>query len=233
MHNHGHLYVKDNFNELYHEMLRDVYKTPGYEIIGLSYVLTNPVERNVINSVRAFEPENAEKFFRWVLSGQKNLDDLKAVTKRAEMYDREVEGRCPHYGPRILPQLTNMIDELHENSNSRRACILILDAGDQIFLPEKRNNRNTIEYPCTVALTYFIRGGYLHAHTMMRSNNMCSTICYDNWNFTRMHETVLDLCNERHMRLGLGHYFHYITNAHLIPGEVKRTGKILKEHFGE
>ena len=234
----GHMYVEDTYDEIYHQMLKDTFLAPNHELVGISYTLKDPTRTAIDNSVRAFDVDNAEKYYQWILSGSGDMSIMKDVTKRAIQFDREVDGRNPHYGPRIANQISAVIDELIENPNSRRACIMILDAGDQAFMIAKRSG-STIEYPCTVMLNYFIRNGYLHAHTMMRSNNMCSTICYDNYNFCRLQEEIVSRLNRRGDLLGvgpgvhLGYYYHYILNAHIVKGEVKRTNKILEKRYGE
>ena len=233
----GHMYIEDNYDDIYHQMLRDTLHAPNRELVGMSYELTNPTSTEIDNSVRAFDIENAEKFYQWVLSGSSDMSIMKDITKRAIQFDREVDGRNPHYGPRIINQIDFVVDELWDNPGSRRACIMILDHRDKSFAIAKRD-RNTIEYPCTVMLNYFIRDGYLNAHTTMRSNNMCSTVCYDNYNFCRLQEEILCRLNTRGDLLGreprchLGSYFHYILNAHIIPGEIKRSDKILEKRYG-
>lgn len=233
----GHMYLEDNYDEIYHRMLKDTFTAPKQEIVGMSYELTNPTSTEIDNSVRAFDTENAEKFYQWILSGSGDMSIMKDITKRAIMFDREVDGRNPHYGPRIADQIDDVIYELFDNPMSRRACIMILHPDDQAFREAKRQG-NTIEYPCTVMLNYFIRDGYLNAHTMMRSNNMCSTVCYDNYIFCRLQEEIVCRLNTRgdlmgrEPRVHLGSYFHYILNAHIIPGEFKRSDKILEKRYG-
>ena len=235
----GHMYIEDNYDEIYHQMLKNTFTAPNQEIVGMSYELTNPTNIIIRNKTRAFDVNNAEKFYQWVLSGSGDMSIMKDITKRAIQFDREIDGRSPHYGPRISKQIDFIIDELFNNPGSRRACIMILDPRDRAFAIAKRENKNTIEYPCTVMLNYFIRDGYFNAHTMMRSNNMCSTICYDNYIFCRLQEEILDRLNTRGDLMGreprarLGSYFHYILNAHIIPGEIKRSDKILEERYGQ
>lgn len=232
------MYVEDNYDEIYHKMLKDTFTAPNQEIVGMSYELINPTSTKIDNSVRAFDVDNAEKFYQWVLSGSSDMSIMKDITNRAIMFDREVGGRNPHYGPRIAKQIDFVVDELFNDPGSRRACIMILDSRDMAFAMAKRD-KNTIEYPCTVMLNYFIRDGYLNAHTTMRSNNMCSTVCYDNYNFCRLQEEILSRLNIRGDLMGrepraqLGSYFHYILNAHIIPGEYKRSDKILGERYGK
>ena len=236
----GHMYLEDTYNEIYHKMLRDTFLAPNHELIGISYTLKDPTSTEIDNPVRAFDVENAEKFYQWVLSGSGDMSIMKEITKRAIQFDREVDGRNPHYGPRIAQQIDYVIDELYEDPGSRRACIMILDPRDRAFAVAKRETHSTIEYPCTVMLNYFIRNGYLHAHTMMRSNNMCSTVCYDNYIFCRLQEEIVCRLNTRATilhpatanKVHLGYYFHYILNGHIIKGEVKRTNKILEEEYG-
>jgi len=234
---HGHMYVENHYSNIYHQMLKDIFLAPNHEVVGVSYTLTDPTKTNVENSVRAFDVENAEKFYQWILAGNPDMTAMIKTTKRAIQFDREIDGRNPHYGPRIADQVDEVIEELIGNPGTRRACILILSHGDQTFLKPKREFKNTIEYPCTVMLNYFIRNGYLHAHTTMRSNNMCSTVCYDNHNFCRLQQEIIDRYNLRAEMLGkspayLGYYYHYILNAHIVTGEVKRSRKILEEHYG-
>ena len=230
----GHLYLEDTYDEIYHQMLKDVYAAPNHEVVGLSYTLKYPESLGIKSDTRAFDLDNAEKFYQWILSGSKDMTSMKKLTKRAVQFDREIEGRNPHYGPRIVEQIDDMIDELVARPDSRRACIMILDSKDQVFLPPKREDKNTIEYPCTIMLNYFIRNGYLHSNVTMRSNNVCSTICYDNYIFCRLQQHVVDEINKRiDFKVYLGWYFHYIVNAHIIRGEVKRSREILEERYGE
>ncbi len=234
----GHMYIEDNFNEIYHRMLKDVFLAPNHELTGISYCLTDPTNVSVENSIRKFNTDNADIFFKWVLAGDPDMTIMKKATKHAEMYDREVDGRNPHYGPRIHMQLEELYNELIENPSTRRATMLILERKDQIFLAPKREKRSTIEYPCCISLTYFIRNNYFHANTVMRSNNMARTICYDNYNFTHLQMYLLEQLNLKLVLLGkqkltLGNYYHYIVNAHIVRGDVKHAGRILTEKYGE
>lgn len=230
----GHLYLEETYDEIYHQLLKDVYLAPNHEIIGMSYTLKNPKSLEIKSDTRAFDLDNAEKFFQWIMSGNSDMTEMKELTKRAIQFDREIKGRNPHYGPRIKEQIDNMIDELVARPKTRRACIMILDAKDQEFLVPKREDHNTIEYPCTIMINYFIRNGYLHSNVTMRSNNVCSTICYDNYIFCKLQQYIVEELNSRlNFKIHIGFYFHYIVNAHIVPGEVKRAGKILKERYGE
>lgn len=230
----GYTIFGNTYDQIYHKLLRTVNMSPDKEVIGMNYILNDPTSLGIDNKVRAFNTANAERFFQWIMSGSTDMEAMKSISPRAQMYDREVDGRNPHYGPRILEQINEVVLELEHRPNTRRAVIMILDEGDQAFLLEKRN-RNTIEYPCTVSLTYFIRGDELHAHTVMRSNNVTSTICYDNYIFCKLQAYILGMINAR-MEEGtpyrLGTYHHYMINAHIVPGEVKRTKKILEAKYG-
>ena len=230
----GHLYLEDTYDEIYHQMLKDVFRAPNHEITGLSYTLKDPTSVGIKSITRAFDLDNAEKFFQWILSGSSDMTEMKKLTKRAIQFDREIDGRNPHYGPRISEQIDNTVNELIARPGSRRACIMILSAEDQAFLVPKREERNTIEYPCTIMINYFIRNGYLHSNVTMRSNNVCSTICYDNYIFCRLQQHMVDALNKKmNFKIHIGYYFHYIVNAHVVDGELKRSKKILEERYGE
>lgn len=236
---HGHLYVADNYDAIYHDMLRDVYQAPNHEIIGTSFCLQDPKNVAVLNDVRNFELDKAQAFFDWIMSGSEDSSVLRGKNKGADKFNQEVEGRNAFYGPRILKQIDEIINELYENADTRRGCILILDAKDQLFLAPKRNSESNIEYPCTISLNYWIRNGFLYSSALMRSNNMVNTVCYDVFNFTKLQEHICNTINTRialqgkNSSIALGYYFHYIQNAHIIKSEIELAGKILKESYGE
>ena len=126
----GHMYLEDTYDEIYHQMLKDTFLAPNHELIGISYTLKDPTSVGIKSKTRSFDIVNAEKFYQWILSGSGDMSIMKKITKRAIMFDQEVGGRNPHYGPRIADQVNDVIEELIDNPTSRRVCIMILDARD-------------------------------------------------------------------------------------------------------
>ena len=60
----GHMYVEDNYDDIYHQMLKDVFLAPNHEVVGISYTLTDPTSLAIQSDTRAFDLENAEKFYQ-------------------------------------------------------------------------------------------------------------------------------------------------------------------------
>ncbi len=229
-------YSADNFDIIYKNILRSIYYHPEFilntskEIANLSFELTNPLNNLVTSKIRNFNSEFAEKFFKWTWDGKSDMTELFDVNKNAKNFHSETEGRNTAYGPRIVKQLPYIIDELKRDSDSRRAVINILEADDKEILEDKFTNNNKTEFPCTNAITFFIRDNKLNIHVAMRSNNMVLTICYDVYNFANMLFKVHELLKDTYPNLEIGTYYHNIVSSHILEKEYELTEKILDEY---
>jgi thymidylate synthase len=74
-----------------------------------------------------------------------------------------------------------ILEELKKNPDSRRAVISILEKSDLLLLDKDE----TLEYPCCDSATFFIRGGKLHIHLHMRSQNMGQVLKLDMYLWSR------------------------------------------------
>lgn len=228
-------YTSHNFDDIYSNTIKSIYNNPEYilegskEIANLSFELTNPINNIVSSKTRDFNMVFAEKFFNWTWTGGSDMTELLDSNKNAQKY-HELEGRNTAYGPRIVKQLPFIIDELKRDKNSRRAVINILEADDKLLLEDKFIGKSKTEYPCTNAITFFIRDNKLNIHVAMRSNNMVLTICYDVYNFTNMLFKVHELLKDTYQDLELGTYHHNIVSAHILEKEYSLAEKILLDY---
>lgn len=108
------------------------------------------------------------------------------------------------YGPRIRPQLGNVVRRLREDPHTRRAVITIWD-------PMRDGNiEGMSNYPCTTELQFMIRDGALNLHTTMRANDVWHGLAYDGFVFNQLQRTVA-----RMLGVPVGVYFHHATSLHV------------------
>ncbi|AFF28180.1 gp182 [Sphingomonas phage PAU] len=196
------------------------------EMFGIAFDIKNIDETDPKTNFSKIKERNINLVFqnafaRWLMSGSNSADELLPLNKRTSQFN-EIEGRNLLYPPRIQNQIYDIVDELTENPMSRRATLLILDERDQIVRKEKREKSDCKkEYPCTIALHFFIRNNRLHSNVMMRSNNAVKTICFDFSNFA-----FVQNCIARELDLKAGTMHYYISNAHILPEDYEHALKI-------
>ncbi len=163
-----------------------------------------------------------------MLSGSNDSDYLQGVNPNSKNYqDNPVKDHffSTAYGPRIMSQMQEIIDELIKDEGSRRAVINILLTKDKWILKE---NTKT-EYPCVETLSYYIRDNKFYSQCNMRSNNMVTTLVYDVFAFTMFQEYVYNRLLKFYPKLQMGSYKHHCTSAHYFSDQDKLITGILNQ----
>ena len=217
------------YEEIYNQKLLKLWNTPGHVLFGDTFQLDKPgiMTGNIVhNEARNFDAGYAETFFQWILSASTDISTMhNAGSETAKKYDIDFDGRCTAYGPRIQQQLPKLVEMLQGYPDSRRACVMILEAEDQSVAMARHLGQTNCEYPCCMGLTFWLsEPDYqrLNVHVTMRSNNYVTTICIDVYLFTRLLQTVADIMGKQ-----LGMYYHHAINAHILPRDMGRAYKIL------
>ena len=128
-----------------------------------------------------------EKFYDWLISGSTDTEEaFKEYPNVAKFLKKPENSLLPDnfntfYGPRIVGQREQVVNELKSNPNSRRAVISILKDSDLILL----GTDEKLEFPCTDSATFFIREGKLNCHLHMRSQNMVTVVKLDMYLWAR------------------------------------------------
>ncbi|ASV44650.1 deoxycytidylate 5-hydroxymethyltransferase [Agrobacterium phage Atu_ph04] len=135
--------------------------------------------------------EYAQKFADWVLSGNDKIsEELFKLNPGISKYDANQSDLSTYelpsnfsmfYGPRISEQLWQVIDELNENKDTRRAFISVLDGinDNKLLEPLRTEEIKTVEYPCTVGFNFEIDDDTLNLEIFMRSQNLVTVWPYD------------------------------------------------------
>lgn len=112
----------------------------------------------------------------WYLSQSTNVSDIypDRDAPRAWQYASNEHGEInSNYGRLIfsdlyLNQYNNAVTELVNNQDSRRASMIY--TRPSIWIEYDDNGKN--DFICTNAVTYYLRGGAIHAVVQMRSNDV-------------------------------------------------------------
>ncbi len=177
-------------------------------------------------SINRIDYAYAEKFWEFMISGGTDAAEaFKEYPNVAKFISKPKSDVLPDnfntfYGPRITAQLPAIINELKTKENSRRAVIQILQEQDQVLL----DSDESLEYPCTDSITYYIRNGVLFAHCHMRSQNCAVVMQLDFYLQHKLMELIAKECN-----VEVGTYSHSIVSAHVFERDVDYVNSFIKD----
>lgn len=115
----------------------------------------------------------------WILSGEDKLNDF--IRKNLEKYSDDGVTMNGAYGVPYVEQIDYMVYTLLKDPDSRQAVMTLW----------QRNPGPSKDIPCTVAMQFLLRDGYLHCCVFMRSNDVWLGLPYDIFSFSMMTLAVL------------------------------------------
>ena len=184
------------------------------EIGSASIEITDPTTFKFTDSkINRISYEYAEAFWQFMISGGTDAEEaFKEYPNVAKFIAKPKSDVLPanfntFYGPRIVAQLPALLKELKEKPNSRRVVFQILQEQDQALL----DSDESLEYPCTDSVTYYIRDGKLYAHTHMRSQNCAIVMQLDFYLQGKLMQYIANECGVQ-----LGTYSHTMVSAHVF-----------------
>jgi len=207
-----------NANEAY-EYVHDQILQNGVDfgdtkaLFNVGFYITDPKDRKIINKERAWKESYAEAEWQWYLSGDPNIKTLGDIYgKVPEIWKRmsDVNGKVnSNYGYQWErnQQIDYVIGLLRTQPDTRQACISIYDA--------KEWESYKHDTPCTYAIQFTIVNNRLDMCVTMRSNDLWYGFCNDQYQFSRLQETV----SER-LEIETGVYYHFAHNMHLYNDKI-------------
>lgn len=189
------------------------------EISGRTYTtsMNDPVvripERKMGYKFAAAEPH-------WILSGSNLLADISSYGKMAPYSDDGIFMRGA-YGPKVVDQIPYICRTLYEDQGTRQAVLTIWRER-----PEKSK-----DIPCTIAMQFMIRDGFLDCFTMMRSSDSIMGLPYDATAFSLISAYILSVMHAQYgtsntIKLGQLHLF--IGSAHVYDRDYDLATQIYK-----
>jgi thymidylate synthase len=194
------------------------------ELIGQSFVLTDPRSRVVVSPSRRWSFPLAIGEFCWHASASNEIDALSYYAPRWRAFSvdgRTVRGSC--YGRHIFSREGGnpsrweaVLALLRDDPASRRA---VIDLSDQEVLDPL-----TADVSCTSTFQVLIRDAALHVIVHMRSNDAVWGLPYDIFLFTMLQEMMSAM-------LGLepGVYIHSVGSLHLYERHFDLANRVLEE----
>lgn len=168
-------------------------------VIDMRYPVVDSLERKL-----SFKFMCGEAW--WILSGDDRVETIKPYNIRIANFSDDDVTFYGAYGPRVVAQLTHVIEALRQDEDSRQAVMSIWRA----------NPPKTKDVPCTCLVQWFIRDGKLYCHDTMRSSDAWLGWPYDVFNFSMLSGYILiALNNTRAEKLKLGCLYLTAGSQHL------------------
>jgi thymidylate synthase len=211
--------LRDGYAQIAHDVATHGDRTSPrgqttYEVQGATIVLYNPAESLPVGINRGLNTAIAAAEALQLIGGV-SYPDL--MVKVAANFDQFRDDGTFHgaYGPRVRPQLPVIVDRLKRDPATRQAIIVLWDPLHDLFVQDSK------DYPCTIALQFVIRGGELHMHTFMRSNDVWWGLPYDVFQFTQLQFTVANA-----LGIPVGWYWHHANSLHIYERNLADLDKL-------
>lgn len=117
----------------------------------------------------------------WILGGSYLLDDISPFAPGITKYSDNGYVLQGAYGPRIVEQLSYILDCFRKDIYTRQAVI-------EIWRPNPRDSK---DIPCTLSLQFLHREGKFHCIATMRSSDLWLGFPFDVFSFTMIATWVL------------------------------------------
>lgn len=110
----------------------------------------------------------------WIMSGDNRVATIEPYSPHIKKFSDDGERYFGSYGPKIVDQLSYIVDTLAKDNYSRQAYMNIW----------REQPRPTKDIPCTIGLQWLIRDGKLHCFDTMRSSDIWLGWPYDIFNMS-------------------------------------------------
>ena len=154
----------------------------------------------------------------WILTGDSLVDNIAPYNKNIAQFSDNGFTFFGAYGPKIVSQIDYVVAKLLGDPDSRQAVLTIW----------RENPPPTRDVPCTVAMSFLIRGGQLYCHTFMRSSDVWLGLPYDVFNFSMVAAYVCAAINEQQEeKITLGRLKVTAASMHLYTTNLAAATKLL------
>jgi thymidylate synthase len=144
----------------------------------------------------------------WILDGDNRLATIKPFSKTIHNFSDDGIFMSGAYGPKVVEQLSYVVDSLVQDPGSRQAVLTIW----------RERPRPSRDVPCTVSIQFLIRDGFLHIIDTMRSSDAWLGVPYDLFSFSMVGAAVALLLRDRGIEVLLGDLYLCAGSAHLYEG---------------
>lgn len=173
---------------------------------GVQLKVTDLLANVLVNPLRNLNHRFMVAEWLWIWFGLDDASSIGRYNKNILKFANEQGSFDGAYGPRLLPQLNYVVEQLNQPS-SRQAVATI-------WTPNPAPSK---DIPCTVALQCLLRQGKLHTIVTMRSSDIWLGLPYDFFNFSMIANALAAIVSAEPgsltMQLGSSHL--YLTDFQL------------------
>lgn len=172
------------------------------------------------NEERKMSPSYAAAEVLWYFSGEASIEMPKFYAPSYERFGDENGEAHGAYGPRVGPQVQQVVQLLKNAVRSRQSVIALWTNKDL----ELAVTENTVkDLPCTLSWQFLVRKKALHMIVTMRSNDIWLGMPYDVFAFT-CYQRVL----AGELGVGVGEYHHQVGSLHLYKKHIDRANAAMR-----
>ena len=182
--------------------------------IDMNHPFLNITERDLGNAFRYAEAA-------WILSGDNRVKTISPFSKMISQFSDDGVRFFGSYGPKVVDQLSYVIDTLYKDDYSRQAVINIW----------REKPGPSKDVPCTCSLQFILRDEKINCIATMRSSDAWLGWPYDAFNFTCISTYILLEIFKQHKKLyKLGTLSINAGSQHLYERDWEKAKKCL-EHL--
>lgn len=150
----------------------------------------------------------------WILTGDNRVSTIAPYSKSISQFSDNGKIFSGAYGPMVVEQVDYVVRALTKDLNTRQAIMTI-------WRPSPPPSK---DIPCTVAVQFIVRDGYLHCIDTMRSSDVWLGWPYDTFNFSMLSAyIILCLYENTGIKLQLGNLHMNLGSLHLYEENVEQA----------
>lgn len=187
-----------NTNVVWLKLIKDLLETKGFksprgmktkEIVGYQTVIPMAAPYVTVANRKIGEKFRAAEA-AWILSGDNRVATISPYSKIIHTFSDDGVRFFGSYGPKVVDQLSYIIDTLKYDPESRQAVINIW----------REKPPKSKDVPCTCSLQFIIRDSKLHCIATMRSSDAWLGWVYDVFNFSCIANYILLQLKSQHQK---------------------------------
>ncbi len=156
----------------------------------------------------------------WIMSGDNQVKTMAPYSKEIAKFSDDGERFFGAYGPKVIDQLSYIIQTLRKDPDSRQAVMTIW----------RPTPPQTKDVPCTISAQWLIRDRRLHCSMNMRSSDAWLGVPYDWFNFSMLSLGILVSLNnymDQNSLYELGYLYFYAASQHLYEDNFDAASRIV------
>ncbi len=160
----------------------------------------------------------------WILSGDNRVSTIAPYSKVITQFSDDGERFFGAYGPKVIDQISYVVDKLVEDRYTRHGLINIW----------REKPRDTKDVPCTISLQFMVRERTLYCFDTMRSSDWWLGWPYDIFNMSMIALAVKIMYKQRTgENLKLGYLYLTAASQHIYETHFDAAEEIFQKYSGE